>query len=358
MTGEQEVYALEIFMKVIASGKMVGQDFSRYKSQLVEKGVSPQEADETLRTLFNCLDCMKQLGMTPDKNSLKRHFAMANGDPEQLQLIFPIHGMNTHGHWHKELSDVGTIEGWTVRQNRWTFGKFRIIWFMLPITRNAKLRWLRNQYDLEKNDSGIAFDGNNLPSVIAHSFGTYLLGYALLRFRFMRFNKVILCGSILPVDFPWDKIIERGQVQAVRNEYGNRDPWVSRVRGYIRHTGPSGYLGFTCKHERLVQDEFNYDHGDYFGRDHMVAEWFPFLDSPYPIIEEVRGKLIPDPKSEIPWGIYLGLLTVAIVLWLGYYVTRNWSDLTGWTWWSIGAGLLILAVLNIWALTDYTKPPK
>lgn len=68
------------------------------------------------------------------------------------------------------------------------------------------------------------------PSIVAHSFGTYIFGNALMRYPFLRFNKVLLCGSILPADFPWDVLVDRGQVQAVRNEHGARDTWrISRV---------------------------------------------------------------------------------------------------------------------------------
>ena len=71
------------------------------------------------------------------------------------------------------------------------------------------------------------------PSVIAHSFATYLLGNALLHYPYLRFNRVLLCGSILPPSFPWDAIIDRGQVQAVRNEYG------APTSGRTRRSGSS-----------------------------------------------------------------------------------------------------------------------
>jgi Carboxypeptidase regulatory-like domain len=150
--------------------------------------------------------------------------------------------------------------------------------------------------------------------VVAHSFGTYILGYTLLRFDFIRFNKVILCGSILPRDFPWDQLIARGQVQAVRNEFGVRDPWVKWVRWFVRGTGPSGAVGFTCQHPRLAQEEFDFDHGDYFGLDHMEDRWVPFLDRPLPEIPRAEaGPRIPRPKTALPWGLYAVMLALALL---------------------------------------------
>jgi len=38
----------------------------------------------------------------------------------------------------------------------------------------------------------------NRPSVIAHSFGSYVVGESMLKYRELKFDKIILCGSILP----------------------------------------------------------------------------------------------------------------------------------------------------------------
>jgi hypothetical protein len=176
------------------------------------------------------------------------------------------------------------------------------------------LGWLRRQYDTEIHDRRLLIDEGQTPSVVAHSFGTYILGYTLLRFDFIRFNKVILCGSILPRDFPWDKLIEAGRVQAVRNEYGVRDPWVKRVSCFVRGTGPSGASGFTCRHDRLEQEEFDYDHGEYFGKDHMEDRWVPFLNRPLAEIpRSTDGPRIPRPHTPAPRCLY-GLVSTALLV--------------------------------------------
>ena len=244
---------------------------------------------------------------------------------QPLKVFCPLHGIRTLALWQKGLSDLATSKGWVCRLDRWSYGRFSLLAFFTPWTREAKLNWLRRQYDAEIHDQRLKIEQGQTPSVVAHSFGTYILGYALLRFDFIRFNKVILCGSILPTDFPWDKLIERGQVQAVRNEYGVRDPWVKRLRCFVRGTGPSGASGFTCKHDRLEQEEFEYNHGDYFGIDHMEDRWIPFLNEP---LEEVpRAKDAPRisrPRSSAPWCLY-GLMLTALLLGAvlsGYLVVR------------------------------------
>ena len=148
-----------------------------------------------------------------------------------MRVICPLHGIRTRAVWQKRLSDLAVRYGWVCRLDRWSYGRFSLLAFFTPWSREAKLGWLRRQYDAETHDRRLLIEKGQAPSVVAHSFGTYILGYTLLRFNFIRFNKVILCGSILPRDFPWDKLIARGQVQAVRNEFGVRDPWVKWVRG-------------------------------------------------------------------------------------------------------------------------------
>ena len=230
------------------------------------------------------------------------------------RVICPLHGIRTLAVWQKGLSDLAASHGWVCRLDRWSYGRFSLLAFFTPWSREAKLGWLRRQYDAETHDRRLLIEKGQAPSVVAHSFGTYILGYTLLRFDFIRFNKVILCGSILPRDFPWDQLIARGQVQAVRNEFGVRDPWVKWVRWFVRGTGPSGAVGFTCQHPRLEQEEFDFDHGDYFGLDHMEDRWVPFLDRPLPEIPRAEaGPRIPRPKTALPWGLYAVMLALALL---------------------------------------------
>ena len=231
-----------------------------------------------------------------------------------MKVICPLHGIRTLAVWQKGLSDLAASHGWVCRLDRWSYGRFSLLAFFTPWSREAKLGWLRRQYDAETHDRRLLIEKGQAPSVVAHSFGTYILGYTLLRFDFIRFNKVILCGSILPRDFPWDQLIARGQVQAVRNEFGVRDPWVKWVRWFVRGTGPSGAVGFTCQHPRLEQEEFDFDHGDYFGLDHMEDRWVPFLDRPLPEIPRAEaGPRIPRPKTALPWGLYAVMLALALL---------------------------------------------
>jgi len=245
---------------------------------------------------------------------------------QSFKVICPLHGIRTLAVWQKGLADLASSRGWVCRLDRWSYGRFSILAFFTPWTREAMLGWLRRQYDLEMHDRRLILTGGRPPSVVAHSFGTYILGYTLLRFDFIRFDKVILCGSILPPDFPWDQLIERGQVQAVRNEFGVRDPWVRWVRWFVRGTGPSGVVGFTGQHPRLEEDEFDFGHRDYFGLDHMEDRWVPFLDRPAPEIARVQGgPRIPRPKTVPPWGLYAVVAALVLAVIVSLALWKQWA---------------------------------
>lgn len=237
------------------------------------------------------------------------------GYVKQPKVVFALHGINTYAEWHRMFSEVVGTDGWKCRTNRWYFGKFSVLRFLIPRQRSAKVSWFRKEYDEECNDleTGVDRKNNQFPSIVAHSFGTYILGNALLKYDYIRFNKVILCGSILPIDFPWEKILERGQVQHVRNDYGSGDVWSKRVRFAVRGSGPSGLIGFSATHERLSQFEYSYEHSEYFDKGHVRANWLPFLNEDERFWPS-KSASITLPKWRMPLLGYFGVLTVLLLL--------------------------------------------
>lgn len=218
-------------------------------------------------------------------------------------VVFALHGIRTHADWHRPLYELLSSEAWQVRTDRWVFGYYNVFQFLTPWSRRAKVKWFREAYNDETKDRRVKLSERENPSIVAHSFGTYILGNAMLKYDWLRFDKIILCGSILPVDFPWDKLIDRGQVQAVRNEHGVRDVWAKLVSWGVADTGISGHRGFERHHDRLVQEQFDYEHSEYFDRGHMEAKWLPFLNQQY---EEIPSSTVhvTRPVPTRPLGLY------------------------------------------------------
>jgi len=238
-------------------------------------------------------------------------------------VIFALHGIRTHAAWHRTLYEVLGNYAWQVRTERWTFGKFSIFKFLSPWARSAKVKWFRKVYSDETQDRRVQLSKRQRPSAVAHSFGTYILGNAMLKYDSLRFDKIILCGSILPRDFPWDQLIERGQVNFVRNEYGVNDIWVRLVGWFVPDTGPSGHSGFACQHDRLEQENFLFEHSEYFDSGHMEAKWLPFLQNrieDFPVSEMGVSR----PKRKYPLGLYFGYALILAILGLA-----GWQQFNG-----------------------------
>jgi hypothetical protein len=87
------------------------------------------------------------------------------------------------------------------------------------------------------------------PSVIANSFGTYLVTRALSDFEGARLHALILFGSIVSETFDWATVVARGQVTwaRMRNEVGAHAAAVrfaAALRRFGYPYGGSGVTGF------------------------------------------------------------------------------------------------------------------
>ena len=88
------------------------------------------------------------------------------------------------------------------------YGRFDLFRFLIPVQffRRRAIQEVLNQIRIAKETSG-AED----ISIIAHSFGTYVVTRTLERFAEVSFDRVILCGSIVRQNYPWTEIICRAR---------------------------------------------------------------------------------------------------------------------------------------------------
>jgi hypothetical protein len=184
-------------------------------------------------------------------------------------VVFSIHGFNTRGNWKNELTPLLAKEsdGERFIPHPWDYGSFKF-GIINPISRRAKIKEFQefyNKHDYE--DAEIC--------AVAHSFGTYILGNALKRFQEVRFDRIILIGSVLPTNYPWSTLATK--VKHVVNEVGGND-WALRIVRYVKGLGTSGKDGFQDSPEFVTQVFNEYGgHSDSFGSQHMKKSWIPFL---------------------------------------------------------------------------------
>ena len=192
------------------------------------------------------------------------------------KVVISLHGIRTRGLWQKELSPLLTEQGWIYYPL--DFGWYSVLFFIPRIFRKSKIEWFRQQYREVRNRYP-----DVIPSIIAHSLGSWILCKAIEKYTHLRFDKIILCGSIVPRRFDWEAVYARNQVTAVHNEVGKKDVWARFSKFFAWGTGDSGFIGFTQQAPFLLNQAYpHYDHGSAFGYDHYLGEWVPFLRQPVP----------------------------------------------------------------------------
>ena len=105
------------------------------------------------------------------------------------------------------------------------YGYFDAFRFWFPFrTRNKPIERVYTQIRVAFQKSRKT-DPNARLSIIAHSFGTYIIGEILKRGFDLQLHRLILCGSVLPQDFPWEQYQGRFDDDKVINRCGKADVW-------------------------------------------------------------------------------------------------------------------------------------
>jgi pimeloyl-ACP methyl ester carboxylesterase len=175
-----------------------------------------------------------------------------------LKIVVTLHGIRTRGQWQKQVTPY--LARYGLIPYHLDYGFFGVLSFLMPWTRAGRVQWLRGELrDLMDRT------GAKRVSLIAHSFGTWLALEVLeAENGNLRFDRVVLTGSIVRRDFPWGSTLLRKRwIQAVRNERATGD-WVVRAAELFARlaapmaprAGASGALGFNTAcagvHEKRV----------------------------------------------------------------------------------------------------------
>ena len=145
-------------------------------------------------------------------------------------------------------------------------------------------------------------------SVIAHSFGTYVIGSYLYGFDFCPHpvDTVILTGSVLNENLDLSQL--RGKVAKIINEVAPNDGIVKFARPASLWSdnllGRSGEVGFLKPSPLLQQQVCDvFDHNNVIRRDVVARRWMPWLEanvrqgqaeSQQLLIERLKAGIEPD----------------------------------------------------------------
>src|SRR5262249_5972545 len=149
-------------------------------------------------------------------------------------------------------------------------------------SRRMKVDWLHRQYE-----NVCKRTGNWRPSIVAHSFGTYMIARAI-RIYGLKFDRVIFCGAIVRLSYPRAWATASEKVGAVLNDFGRQDFWAWVAGFVVEDAGGSGYRGFTddAKGQVVQIEHKEFRHGDYFFLTNYRESWIPFLQgNPQTVME-------------------------------------------------------------------------
>lgn len=185
--------------------------------------------------------------------------------------VFLLHGIKTRGKWQKDFSPL--LGARNLIPVPLDFGHFRARHLLWPWARKRKQKWLLDEYQRQCVRLGC-----KCPSIVAHSFGCYLVASLLKKYSDVRFDRIIFCGSIVHPSYPWVEVVAHGQVKSILNQYGGADFWAWIVQWVVANAGPSGYSGFAIADAAVLQQNHpEFEHSDYFYDLNYHQNWMPFL---------------------------------------------------------------------------------
>ncbi len=205
----------------------------------------------------------------------------------QRHVVFLLHGIRTHAEWATRAADILQSDPSISSARLIGYEYFDIVRFLTPghlfrrkpVERVTKL--IRDE--LSRPHTTV--------SVIAHSFGTYIVGRILQAEPDIRLQRLILCGSILPDSFDWTRIcqtqlpVDRSGNSHVVNDCGMLDIWPVLAKSVTPGYGSSGRFGFA--HNRVQDRFFPVAHSGFFAPHFIKKYWLPFLTNG----DIVRGAL-------------------------------------------------------------------
>ncbi len=203
-----------------------------------------------------------------------------------MPTVITIHGIRSRAAWQKQLSNIAPPP---FRIISYDYGHFHLLYLTVAQYRRREVEKFANWFFEEMKKRR---DKSRLPSIIAHSFGTYIIATALDKYPSIKIDKLILCGSVLPIEFDWQKLISRDQISCIRNEYSRDDIWVRFPWIVSRSMGKSGAVGFNwenCSLHENIEHPFH-DHRGYLNPQHMRSNWLPYLNRAIPRLKTLDGR--------------------------------------------------------------------
>lgn len=253
-----------------------------YERALEAVGTQKAEMGLLLLTILNARGADANSATIPEIHAVK-----------ERPIVISLHGIRTRGDWQKELSSALSRNGFVYEPL--DYGFFRAIQLVLPWARDAKKKWFLEKY------TAVTKGYLSPPSIIAHSLGTYLVARTMQKYTELRFDRIIFCGSIAEVAYPWTAIINGNRAIRVLNDYGGKDFWAKVAVWVVNDAGPSGAKGFRDNAGGRVLNRCRpeFRHSDFFYEKNYENTWIPFLLGRDPALQPETARRPPNWRFRI-----------------------------------------------------------
>lgn len=226
-------------------------------------------------------------------------------------VVLLLHGIRDLGGWQERVGRQieRSLPGTKCVAVR--YGWFSPLAFLAPMSRShSAVEKLKAAYD-----RALADERRARISIIAHSFGTHVLGECLRKYDIVRPHRLILCGGVLSRQFEWNAVMRRITPQgdlSVLNECGDTDTWPVVAEICVSRYGASGAYGF-LETEGVSTRYRKGGHGLFFDDTHVAKSWIPFLE---------RGTVVDSEAAvRTPSTLPRFFLSYPPARWLAYLMT-------------------------------------
>jgi hypothetical protein len=199
-------------------------------------------------------------------------------------VVILVHGIRDFAGWQSVIREALKKKGFTVELTNYM--RLDLLRFLLPTgffrRQIIDKVWNQIEYARKRHPDAVF-------SIIAHSFGTYVVA-EILREKFtMQAERVIFCGSVLRYDFPFEQIDGRFKGEII-NEVGTADPWPALAESVTTGYGAAGTFGFR---RPGVRDRWHNraTHGYFLTAEFCEQFWIPELEGK----DEVKGDIKYEP---------------------------------------------------------------
>jgi WD40 repeat protein len=250
-------------------------------------------------------------------------------------LIITAHGIRTYGDWQERLESL-------TRESRpddppehmvLKYGFFSFLQYLIP-----PLRWVKVSLFCRELKHKLQSKNWDRIDMVGHSFGTYIIAHGLLKLAQdpslkFKINTVILAGSVLKDNFPWQPLLNTRLIRLV-NYCGTKDNVLLLNQLFVLFAGVAGRFGFSGGLGNNFRNRmFAFGHSGYFEAhpnldyghkdDFMRVQWLPLLLGDGPISSTVP--VTPGVKDGIRDFIFRNMEPIKLAVWLTPIIAVIWT---------------------------------